>query len=123
MIESAKEPTAVLSANQIIHGPAKITGVNSFGDRAFQREFMVSSQYEHDDQINNNMGLCTLEFDETSDTVQKARMYFERAVKNSRNESSKAFRLTNLAMLDLIDGHQDEAFVRLQLAEETDPKV
>lgn len=100
-------------------GDAEWKRLNS--DRDFVSEFITGSAWEHDSDVNNSLGFCTLKYSSEDSLLTTARNYFQKAVEDAKPEQKKAPHLFGLAMIDLIEGDQKAAIAKLRRAEELEP--
>lgn len=90
-------------------------------DPAFQQEFITGSAWEHDSDMNNSLGFCTLKYSDSASLLPTARVYFQRSLDNAASEQKKAPSFFALAMIDLIEGDEKAAAEKLRQADELDP--
>lgn len=91
-------------------------------DPDFVREFITGNSWEHDSDLNNSLAFCTLKFSNSSNVLQIARTYFQRAAADARPEQFKAPSIFAIAMIDLIEGDEKGAAANMRKAEELYPE-
>lgn len=91
-------------------------------DPHFLAEFITGNTWEHDADVNNSLGFCTLKFSNSNDLLQIARTYFQRAADDATPEQFKAPSIFALAMIDLIEGDAKAAADKMRKAEELYPE-
>jgi tetratricopeptide (TPR) repeat protein len=91
-------------------------------DPDFVREFITGNSWEHDSDLNNSLGFCTLKFSSSNDLLRIARTYFQRAANDATPEQNKAPNIFALAMIDLIEDNKKSAAENMHKAEELYPE-